>query len=152
MNELVGEVIRIGEAHFHWIYYCLREDGSRDDAISWTLLDLIEISWLDHEELSALVRRAEAGQYISPNPALPDWGYNDINIWLVEPMAPRGTVCVTNENTSYSSDAATLQRFTYEQFWHARECWARFIERIEFEGKEALVGKPIKFPGWRASA
>jgi hypothetical protein len=146
MRHLVCEVFRLGQTGFHWNYRCVREDDSIDEAMSSTLLALIEISWLDHGKLAELVRIAEAGRYVSPNPNLPDWGYNDINIWLSEPMATSESVCVTNENTQYDSEAATKQRFTYREFWYALECWQEFTAIVASKGKEALVGKPVKFP------
>jgi len=76
-------------------------------------MDLIDLSHPNEDELEGFVLQAEAGQYVSPNLDLPDWGVNDVNIWLVAPMAKPGCVCITNENTDFSSDdGGEPQQFT----------------------------------------
>src|SRR5450830_510301 len=102
------------------------------------------------ELIGTLYAQAEAGRYVSPNPSIPDWGVNDINIWLLAPMAQPAHVCITNENTEYSSDEeyGKPQQFTYEQFRAALKHWREFQKLIAREGKEKLVGQrfEVAFP------
>ena len=122
---------------------CFDGEENLDVATTHTLIDLIEQSIPDDQTLEALVVQAKAGRYISPNPAMPDWGVNDINIWLAPPMAQPGHVCITNENTEYSSDEdhGNPQQFTYAQFHAALNHWREFRELMAREGKEHLVGR-----------
>lgn len=122
---------------------CFDNGGGLDTATTHTLLEFVEQSIPDDHALEKLVVQAEAGSYISPNPAMPDWGVNDINIWLVAPMAQPGHVCVTNENTEYSSDEehGQPQQFTYAQFHAALNHWREFLALVASEGKDKLVGQ-----------
>lgn len=129
---------------------CFDALGRLDTATTHTLLELVEQSVPDDQALEALVAGAEAGLYISPNPAMPDWGVNDINIWLAAPMAQPGHVCVTNENTEYSSDEeyGQPQQFTFKQFHAALKHWREFQALIAHEGKDKLLGQrfEVEFP------
>lgn len=143
MKKLIAEVWRYPDGHLSTALYSRDENGDLDKAMNQTILDLVEESIPDDQFLEALVAQAEAGRYISPNPDLPDWGVNDINIWLVPPMAQPGHVCITNENTEYSSDEAhgKPQQFTYAQFYAALKHWREFQALIALEGKDSLLGQ-----------
>jgi len=143
MKKIIAGLFELSNRSLVYQYYCTEEDSSVDRAITDTLLDLIEQSSPDYDgELEELVLQAEAGQYVSPNPRLPDWGANETNIWLVPPMAKPGCVCITNEYTDFSrDDGGEPQQFTYAQFKAALAHWREFMRHVEREGKEKLVGK-----------
>ena len=143
MKKIIAGIFRHPNNRLYTTFYCNEADGSVNRAITDTLLDLIEQSSPDYDdELEALVLQAEAGQYVSPNLDLPDWGANETNIWLVPPMAKPGYVCISNEYTDFSSDdGGEPQQFTYAQFKAALAHWREFMRQVEREGKEKLVGK-----------
>jgi hypothetical protein len=150
MKNLIARVEVLSNGIVSMGMGCFDNEENLDVATTSTLLDLIEQSIPDDRALEALVAQAEAGRYVSPNPAMPDWGVNDINIWLVAPMAQPGHVCVTNENTEYSSDDdhGNPQQFTYKQFHAALKHWREFQALITQQGKDKLVGQryAAKFP------
>jgi len=142
MKKIIAETFKRPNDWLSVMFYCVGKDGQVDQSVSRTLMDLIEFSHPKEDELEGFVLQAEAGQYVSPNLDLPDWGVNDINIWLVAPMAKPGCVCITNENTDFSSDdGGEPQQFTYAQFKTALAHWREFMRQVEREGKEKLVGK-----------
>ena len=87
MKQIIAEVVKRTNDWMSTMLYCVGENGEVDKAVTDTLLDLIEQSFPHEDQLESLVALAEAGRYVSPNPALPDWGVNDTNIWLAAPMA-----------------------------------------------------------------
>jgi len=142
MKKIIAEIFKRPNDWLSIMFYCVGKDGQVDQPVSRTLMDLIELSHPTEDELEGFVLQAEAGQYVSPNLKLPDWGVNDVNIWLAAPMAKPGCVCITNENTDFSSDdGGEPQQFTYAQFKAALAHWREFMRQIEREGKEKLVGK-----------
>lgn len=143
MKRLVAEIHQSSDGVLHSLDYCVDEEKRLVVAVTHTLLEFIRESIPDDRALEALVAEAEAGCYISPNPAMPDWGVNDINIWLAPPMALPGHVCITNENTEYSSDRdhGNPQLFTYKQFHAALRHWREFQAVVAREGKNQLVGQ-----------
>jgi hypothetical protein len=148
MKRIIAEVFKRPDGWLTTMLYCVQEDGAVDRAITDTLLDLIEQSFPDEDHLDRLIALGESGAYVSPDKFLPDWGVNDINLWLVAPMAQLGHICVSNENVGdYSvSDGGQAQQFTYEQFRVAMKHWRQFRELIAKEGKENLVGRRFETP------
>lgn len=148
MKKLIARVEVLSNGVVSTGMGCFDSEGNLDIATTHTLLDLVEQSIPDDQALEVLVAQAEAGHYISPNPAMPDWGVNDINIWLVAPMAQPGHVCITNENTEYSSEEGygQPQQFTYAQFHAAMKHWREFQALIAREGKDSLVGQRFEAP------
>lgn len=146
MKQLIAEIHRSSDGVLHCLGYCVDENTKLDVAVTHTLLELIRESVPDDQVLESLVAQAAAGRYTSPNPSLPDWGVNDINIWLAPPMAQPGHLCVTNENTEYSSDEAhgQPQQFTFEQFRAALSHWRQFQALVTREGKENLLGRRVE--------
>ncbi|MBU2410202.1 MAG: hypothetical protein KKC79_16325, partial [Gammaproteobacteria bacterium] len=82
MKKIITEVFKRPNDWLSIMFYCVKEDGQVDSATTNTLLELVELSHPHEDQLEELVLLAEADRYVSPNPALPDWGVNDINIWL----------------------------------------------------------------------
>lgn len=146
--KLVAELWERG-GHQYRLFYCSDMNGGIDNAVSDTLLSLIEMSsWGDGKplkELDALVTAAEARKYISPNTNLPDYGFNDVNIWLDKPMAPENGICVTNENTTYCSDGEP-QNFTFQEYWQARSHWIDYLALLKQQGNDAMIGKKFEVP------
>lgn len=143
MKKLIAKVEVLPNGMVSTGMGCFDGEEHLDIATTHTLLELVEQANPDEQGLEAVVDQAERGLYTSPNPGLPDWGVNDINIWLVAPMAKPGHVCITNENTEYSSDEVhgNPQQFTYQQFRAAMKHWREFRELMAREGKEKLVGR-----------
>lgn len=143
MKRIIAEVFEKPNGWVSTTLYCIGEDGQVDRAITDTLLELIEQSYPNEDELENWVTLAELGTYVSPNLSLPDWGVNDTNIWLVPPMAKPGHICIANENTGdFSTDPGGVpQQFTYEQFRVALKHWREFVNLIKREGKQNLVGR-----------
>jgi hypothetical protein len=142
-KTIVAQIVQLNGGSLMAHLSAIKEDAEIDDATTQTLMEFVWQSTPSHAELEALVRLADAGRYISPNPAMPDWGVNDINIWLVPPMAQPGHVCITNENTEYSSDYAhgNPQQFSYPQFYAVMKHWQEFQALIGQKSKENLVGQ-----------
>jgi hypothetical protein len=148
MKKLGTSAIKLQDGSIHVAYVCFDHEHVVDNATSLTLLDLVQMAFWGQDSLNilcSLVRRAEAGEYVSPNKELPDFGVNDVNIWLNEPMALRGVICITNENTEYNCESANLQRFTFSQFWRALECWQDIQAHINLHGKSALLNQKLEF-------
>jgi hypothetical protein len=142
MKQIIAEVSKRPNDWMRTMLYCVGENGEVDRAVTDTLLDLIEQSFPHEDQLESLVALAEAGRYVSPNPALPDWGVNDTNIWLAAPMAEPGHVCVSNENAGdFSTEGGVPQLFTYQQFRAALNHWREFMALLSAEGKDKLVGR-----------
>lgn len=142
MKRIIGEIFKRPNGWLSTMFYCIGESGEVDRAITDTLLELIEQSCPHEDELEKLVELAETGCYVSPDPTLPDWGANDINIWLVPPMAKPGCVCISNENAGdFAADGGEPQQFAYSEFRLALKHWREFKELIVKEGKEKLVGQ-----------
>lgn len=150
MKRLIAEIHKSSDGVLHSLGYCVDEHRELDTAVTHTLLELIRGSVPNDRALESLVTQAETGCYVSPNPSMPDWGVNDINIWLVPPMARPSQVCVTNENTEYSSDEeyGQPQRFTFKQFHAALKHWRESQALIAREGKDKLLGQrfEVEFP------
>lgn len=143
MDRMVASatvLVRFGEPYVS--YRGLHADGSPDQAAS-ELIDFLHMAnWNEPalQELVALVREAEAGAYQSPNERLPDWGVNDVNIWLAPPKVDRGTFCITNENSE------TEQYFRFQDFWEVLSCYKKLEQRVRNMGKASLVSNPIEAP------
>ena len=149
MKRIQPLVYELKDRELHVAFSCIDKEGAPDEAVSATLLDLIEMScWAksSRDELCELVRRAEAGQYISPNSQLPDFGFNDVNIWLAPPMAPSGMLTITNENTIYDSESKNLQHFTFSQFWTAFNFWQKVSTFVLEHGIAALQTHHLEAP------
>lgn len=143
MKRLIAEVLKRSDGSFHSVLYCVGDDGRPDQAIANTLLEFLELSYPSAAEIERLVALAEAGSYVPKNPAWADWGVNDVDLWLLPPMAKPGHICISNENTSeYSREAGGQpQQFTYEQFHAALKHWREFVQAMAREGKDKLVGR-----------
>jgi len=144
MKKIIAELFQLPNGAYLPQFYCLKEDGQPDPAISSTLLELIADSHgTSGEELKALIDQAEAGRYVPQDPSLPDWSVNDKNVWLISPMAELGHVCISNENNGdYSvSDGGQAQQFSYEQFRTALSHWESFKARMKASGMDSLVGQ-----------
>lgn len=138
MVALATVLDRAGEPHVS--YGGLHADGSPDSAAS-ELVDFLHMAnWSEFslQELLALVRAAEAGTYQSPNERLPDWGVNDVNIWLAPPKVDPGTFCITNENTE------SEQHFRFQDFWEVLSCYKKLEQRTRDIGRASLVDNPIE--------
>lgn len=118
-------------------------DGVPDEGLSLTLLMFLGQADARHDaELLALLAEAEAGRYVPDDPGLPDWGINDINLWLRPPQAHPGHICISNENTEYCFDGeAGSQQFTFAQFRAALKHWREFEALLTRDGKAVWVGK-----------
>jgi hypothetical protein len=146
MKRLISEISEVSKAA---LIYCIDDLGHVDQAVSWTLLDLLAESSPPYDiELEQLVKEAEAGRYVASDPSLPDWSINDKNVWLVPPTAERGHICISNENAGdYSASAGGQpQQFTFEQFRLAMKHWREFKELITKEGKDNVVGRRFETP------
>lgn len=143
MDRMVASATVLGGAEEPYVSYGgLNADGSPDQAAS-ELIDFLHMaSWSEFalQELLALVRQAEAGTYQSPNERLPDWGVNDVNIWLAPPKADRGAFCITNENTE------SEQHFRCQDFWEVLSCYKKLEQRTREMERVSLVGNPIDVP------
>lgn len=147
MKRIISEIFKRPDGWLSLMFYCVDEGGQVDRAITDTLLELIEQSYPHEDELERLVALAESGGYASPNLTLPDWGANDINIWLVPPMAKPDHVCISNENAGdFAVDGGEPQQFTYEEFRLALKHWREFKDLIAREGKENLIGRRMEVP------
>lgn len=140
---MTAEIAQLKSGSLIAVMSAICEDGKIDDAITQTLMDFAMQSDGHLTELDDLIARYQIGQYVPEHPQLPDWGVNDVNLWLRAPMAQPGHLCITNENTDYSSDEdhGRPQQFTYAQFHTAMSHWRKFKELIAREGKEKLVGR-----------
>jgi len=144
MRKLVVEIWKHPQGFLSNTFHCRDADDQLDRAVTQTLLSLVKESMPPSDAgLEALVTEAEAGRYVPRDPALPDWGVNDKNVWLVAPMAQLGHICITNENVEeYSTEeGGQPQQFTYEQFRIALKHWRDFRKLVAQEGKEKLVGQ-----------
>lgn len=144
MKKLIAEVWRHPQGFLGNAFYCHDGNGELDPAITQTLLALIqECASPSDETLEALVSTAEEGRYAPRDPTLPDWGVNDKNVWLVEPMAKAGHICISNENTEeYSTEeGGEPQQFTFAQFRAALKHWREFQALVSREGKDKFVGQ-----------
>ena len=144
MKKLIAEIWRHPQGFLGNTFYCHGDDGELDRAITQTLLSLIqEASSPSDEALEVLVSTAEAGRYAPRDPTLPDWGVNDKNVWLVEPMAKSGHICIANENTEeYSTEeGGQPQQFSFAQFRAALKHWREFQALVASEGKDKLLGQ-----------
>lgn len=88
--RIVAEVVKLSNELLVPRLYCVGDDGEEERSSTDTLLDLVTESWPHEASLSDLLTRAETGTYTPANPALPDWGVNDKNVWVVPPMAKKG--------------------------------------------------------------
>jgi hypothetical protein len=146
MKRLIFEISAVSKAA---LIYCIDDLGHVDQAVTWTLLDLLAESSPPYDiQLEQLVEKVEAGRYVPLDPSLPDWSVNDKNVWLVPPIAEHGYICISNENAGdYSeSDGGQPQQFTFEQFRSALKHWREFKELIAKEGKDNLVGRRFEIP------
>jgi hypothetical protein len=150
MKRIIADISQLPNGWLSPVFYCIDAEGQLDRAVTHTLLLLIQQAHPHEAELESLVTVAESGRYASPNLKLPDWGVNDINLWLLAPMAQPGHVCISNENAGdYSADdGGQPQQFTFEQFRSALKHWREFKELIAKEGKDNLVGRRFEAP-WR---
>lgn len=143
MKRIIAEVHASHDGVLHSLLYCISDNGEVDRSVTETLLHFVEMSYPSENQIEQLMALAESGGYAPKNPEWADWGVNDINIWLLAPMAQPGHVCITNENTDYNSDEehGNPQQFTYEQFRAALKHWREFRELMAREGKENLIGR-----------
>lgn len=151
MKKLIAEIWRHPQGFLGHAFYCQDCDGELDRATAQTLLSLIQESASPSDEsLDILISTAAEGRYAPRDPDLPDWSVNDKNVWLVEPLAAPGHICISNENTGeYSTEeGGQPQQFTYEQFRAALKHWREFRELMAREGKEKLLGQryEVAFP------
>lgn len=143
MKRLIAEVLKRPDGSSHAVLYCVGDDGQPDQAIANTLLEFLELSYPSAAEIERLVVLAEAGTYFPKNSAWADWGVNEVDLWLLPPMAKPGHICISNENTDeYSTEeGGQPQQFTYEQFRAALKHWRAFRELMAREGKDKLIGQ-----------
>jgi hypothetical protein len=140
---------RLKDGHTRVCYGALDACGSLDVAATATLVDLIYMAHWGEDSLRALkdlVSQAESGMYISPNPDLPDFGINDVNLWLAVPKPKPSTICVTNENTEFTHEAGGEQYFSFQQFWHAMSCYERLAKVAVELGADRLVEGRVEMP------
>jgi hypothetical protein len=141
---IISEVVQLHGNTLLSNFYAIRQVNNQiEDALTLTLLDFVMQCDDLLPKVDAVIKLHEAGEYSPQHPHLPDWGINDINLWLRHPMAEPGHVCITNENTDYSSDEehGQPQQFTYAQFRAAMNHWRAFQELVAKHGKESLVGQ-----------
>jgi hypothetical protein len=133
--------LRSGDCFAHFFGH--DECDVPDEALTNTLLMFVELTDPRHDpELTALLNEAEIGRYVPNDPGLPDYGINDINLWLRPPHAQAGHICISNENTDYCIDGGGgAQQFTYVQFRVALQHWREFQALLARDGKSAWVGK-----------
>ncbi|MBT2768565.1 hypothetical protein J7J08_13045 [Stenotrophomonas sp. ISL-67] len=87
MSKLIADFHRDPNGKLRRRYYCVNEDGELNHAVTMTLLKLIAESMIPSDgELEALLAMVERGEYVSPNPCLPDWSVNDKCIWFGPPV------------------------------------------------------------------
>lgn len=143
MKRLIAEVLKRPDGSLHSVLYCVGDDGRPDQAIANTLLEFLELSYPSAAEIERLVALAEAGSHVPKNPAWADWGVNEVDLWLLPPMAEPGHICISNENMGeYSTEeGGSPQQFTYEQFRAALKHWREFRELISREGMDKLIGR-----------
>jgi hypothetical protein len=143
--KIVAEVVKLSNGVLLPRLYCVGQHGEEESATTDTLLQLVaDSSPRATADLTELLNKAEAGTYQPSNPDLPDWGVDDKSVWVVPPMARKGTVRISNENIeSYSAEYGQPQEFSIPQVRAAFEHWARFQAVLAERGKENLVG--VKF-------
>lgn len=144
---MVAEIVRFPSGSLMPHLYAVRENGEIDDPLTQTLMDFVMQCDDSLSKIEELIALHQANQYEPEHPQLPDWGVNDINLWLRSPMAQSGYVCISNENTNYHSDEdGQPEQFTYEQFHAAVKHWREFQALIAQEGMDRLVGKRLEAP------
>lgn len=126
-------------------FYCVDDNEKVNTPISNTLLDFIYLCAPD-ETLEQLISQAQAGKYSPANPNLPDWGINDVNLWLPTELTQQGLLKISNENTDQSEDSCGGVVFTFQEFWAAMEHWKLFLRKVETEGEYGMVNQPLVAP------
>ncbi|WP_434778854.1 hypothetical protein [Neisseria sp. Ec49-e6-T10] len=114
---------------------CFNEDGTLDMAIGYTLLEFIEQQRPKADtEFEELLQQAEQGTYKPDDLRFGDWGINANEIWLSPPVAQKGCMAITNENTEYSIDpdsGGEPQQFTFNQYRTVLKFWRECQQMIE---------------------
>lgn len=150
MKKIVAEVMLLKNKSLYPRLYCVREDGTEDEAVSLTLCDVVwELNGNPILELERLVDDACMERYIPVNPDLPDMSINDKLIWVRPPFAALGKICISNENIpEFSVDGGSPQCFTLEQFKLAARLVSNFELEIAKQGRENLIGQrfEVNFP------
>ena len=147
MNCISVQAIELNDGRIHVYYSALNGDGTPDHAADSTLLDLIDMAhWGSDmlDSLCSLVQQAESGGYVSADKARPDFGINDVNLWISEATCKPGTICITNENTIYTLDQSGAQLFAYSQFWQTLDCYKRLRAMALERGEAYLLVNPIQ--------
>jgi hypothetical protein len=143
--KVIAEVFEIPGGNLLPAFYCIDDDGTSRQEVTNTLVDAIcEASGYALDDLKSLLKSAKAGTYVPKDQSLPDWGINDKNFWLPTLETDAGNVLISNENTVFSADEGNLQRFSFSQIFAAIDHWERFLETIQRNGIEAMVGKKFE--------
>lgn len=142
MSRLEVRAMTLNDGRAYVYYVAFDDTDQPNDAVNATILDLVKMAHWRGDSLNKLVElvlRAQSGAYQSPNPGLPDFGINDVNIWLAEPNARPGMICVTNENTEYTHEFGRQQHFTFNDFWSLLKCFTELSTAIRDTPAELLI-------------
>ncbi|HET9864536.1 MAG TPA: hypothetical protein VFP37_13910 [Steroidobacteraceae bacterium] len=85
-EKLVCEILRLPSGSCLPQIYCVDSGGTVDRAVTDTLLSLL--SELDDallEQLDFIITAAEGGSYQSADPHSPDFGMNEMAVWITRP-------------------------------------------------------------------
>lgn len=147
MKKMIAEVIETPNQTLMYDYTLVDVDGSIDKPVTQTLMEFVLMADNHLKEIESLLDSNAIGQSSSEWPYMPDWGMNDINLWLNSPFGSNGYLCITNENTEYNSEEGGLpQVFSYEQFHAAVEHWQNFRAIVAKNGGKTVLGHKYEAP------
>ena len=147
MKNILAEVVKTPNETIHVNFVVNNADGSIDAPTTNTLLEFIQEAHNHLHEIESLLESSIIDKPVSQWPYMPNWGINDINLWLNSPSSMDGYLCITNENTLYHSDEGGFpQEFTFEQFHTALNHWRSFMSIVEKQDKKLSVGYRFEAP------
>ncbi|WP_434777206.1 hypothetical protein [Neisseria sp. Ec49-e6-T10] len=133
-KTLVFRIAKIAEKSYLPRLSCI-ENNDYNQVIGRTLLDFITQQRPKADiEFEELLQQAEQGTYQPEDPRFGDWGINVNEIWLCPPVAQKGCMAITNENTEYSIDpdsGGEPQQFTFNQYRTVLKFWRECLQMIE---------------------
>ena len=134
-RTVIATVTRHPDGSLSPCLFCADENGTVDEAVSRTLLDLaVELDPQDFPILLEMMTQARESTQSSETPTDCDFTCNDIEVWLRPPTAGYGQMAIRNIN--YGEEA---QKFPSHFFIAAWKHWNHFQKKLEREGKVALV-------------
>lgn len=143
--KIVAEVERLQNNMIYANLRCVEEDEALARSVTSTLLDQVSQMYPDMmDELEKLFVMAEKGMYVPDNPFLPDWGVNDMYLWISRPGMERDHILLSNDYVEeFSQEYGQPQLFTTDQYRAAFRFWMEFQELCRLKGKENMVGEKV---------